>query len=74
METAKVDKALHLVTEELRDLTKNTVDDSATVKIITLLSTLYLPGSFVSVSTWYFHIFNLTNFPKVTVRNELLCI
>ena len=49
METAKVDKALKDITQELRDYTKDTVDDSAIVKIITLVSTFYLPGSFVSV-------------------------
>ena len=39
-----------IVTEELRKLTEDTVDDSATVKVITLLSALYLPGSFIAVS------------------------
>ncbi|KAF2671065.1 hypothetical protein BT63DRAFT_207541 [Microthyrium microscopicum] len=61
LETAKVDEALKLVTEELRDLTKNTVDDSATVKIVTLLSTLYLPGSFIaSVYGMNFFVFDTT--------------
>ena len=39
-----------IVTEELRKLTEDTVDDSATVKVITVLSAFYLPGSFMAVS------------------------
>lgn len=38
------------VTLKLKDLTENTVDDSAIVKIITIISAIYLPGSFVGVS------------------------
>ncbi|KAJ9637661.1 hypothetical protein H2199_007151 [Coniosporium tulheliwenetii] len=55
LETAKVDKELRDmtkklgdVTEEMRNLTQDTVDDSATVKIITFVSAFYLPGSFVA--------------------------
>jgi len=32
---------------KLKDLTENTVDDSAIVRIITIISAIYLPGSFV---------------------------
>ncbi|KAI3528936.1 hypothetical protein CSPX01_15888 [Colletotrichum filicis] len=35
------------VTLKLKDLTENTVDDSAIVRIITIISAIYLPGSFV---------------------------
>jgi hypothetical protein len=37
------------MTEKLKDLTQDTVDDSTTVKVITFVSALYLPGSFVAV-------------------------
>jgi len=43
VETAKV-------TKELKNLTQDTVDDSVTVQVITLVSAIYLPGSFVGVS------------------------
>jgi Mg2+ and Co2+ transporter CorA len=55
LETAKVDTELRDMTGELRDVTQqlknlqqDTVDDSATVKIITYVSAVYLPGSFVA--------------------------
>ncbi|KAJ0307490.1 hypothetical protein COL516b_004104 [Colletotrichum fioriniae] len=35
------------VTLKLKDLTENTVDDSAIVRIVTIISAIYLPGSFV---------------------------
>lgn len=38
------------VTKRLKELTENTVDDSAIVRIITIVSAVYLPGSFVAVS------------------------
>lgn len=54
LETAQVDKELRdltaklqNVTNELRDLQQDSVDDSVTVKIITFVSAFYLPGSFV---------------------------
>jgi hypothetical protein len=57
LETVKVDKEVRNLTQDLRDvteklkiLTESTVDDSATVKIITIVSAFYLPGSFVAVS------------------------
>jgi hypothetical protein len=56
METAQVDKELRDITEklnnvtkELKDLQTDSLDDSATVKIITLVTAIYLPGSFVTV-------------------------
>jgi len=55
METAQVDKELRDITEklnnvtkELKDLQTDSLDDSATVKIITLVTAIYLPGSFVT--------------------------
>ncbi|KAL1979978.1 hypothetical protein VTN96DRAFT_4843 [Rasamsonia emersonii] len=54
LETAQVDKELRDLTEklrnvtnELKDLQQDSVDDSAAVKIITFVSAVYLPGSFV---------------------------
>lgn len=35
---------------KVRELTQNTVDDSAVVSVITVVSAIYLPGSFVAVS------------------------
>jgi hypothetical protein len=46
----KIDQELRDVTERLKDLTEDTVDDSATVKIITFVTAVYLPGGFVGVS------------------------
>jgi hypothetical protein len=43
-------KELRDVTEQLKNLTQDTVDDSFTVKVITYVSAFYLPGSFVAVS------------------------
>lgn len=51
MEAAKIDNELRSLTEQLKNLTEDTVDDSATVKIITLVSAVYLPGSFIAVRT-----------------------
>lgn len=50
MEAAEIDKQLRDVTSKMKELTQSTVDDSATVKIITFVSAFYLPGSFVAVS------------------------
>ena len=36
--------------EHMSNLTTETVDDSATVKLITIFSLVYLPGNFVGVS------------------------
>jgi hypothetical protein len=51
LEAAKIDTELRDLTEGLKRLTEDTVDDSATVKVITFLSAIYLPGSFIAVST-----------------------
>lgn len=37
------------VTSELKDLQKLSVDDSAVVKIVTVMSAVYLPGTFIVV-------------------------
>ena len=34
-------------------LTKDTVEDSATVRVVTIVTLIYLPASFVSVSKYY---------------------
>ncbi|KAF2705205.1 hypothetical protein K504DRAFT_506155 [Pleomassaria siparia CBS 279.74] len=47
LEAVKVDKELRDLTRKLKKLTQDTVDDSATVKVITFLSAIYLPGSFI---------------------------
>ena len=62
LESAKVNSKLRSLTEELRNYTKDTVDDSATVKIITFVSAIYLPGSFVgSLFGMNFFVFNSTS-------------
>ncbi|KAF1846865.1 uncharacterized protein K460DRAFT_49333 [Cucurbitaria berberidis CBS 394.84] len=48
LEAAKIDTELRDLTEGLKRLTEDTVDDSATVKIITFVSAVYLPGSFIA--------------------------
>ena len=50
LEAAKIDTELRDLTEGLKKLTEDTVDDSATVKIITFVSAVYLPGNFIAVS------------------------
>ncbi|KAF3037231.1 hypothetical protein E8E12_005570 [Didymella heteroderae] len=47
-ESAEIAKELRDVTERLHKLTEDTVDDSATVRIITFVSAVYLPGSFIA--------------------------
>lgn len=37
-----------VITKKLQELTENTVDDSAIVRLITIVSAFYLPGSFVA--------------------------
>ncbi|ETS76549.1 hypothetical protein PFICI_11936 [Pestalotiopsis fici W106-1] len=37
-----------IITKKLQELTENTVDDSAIVRLITIVSAFYLPGSFVA--------------------------
>lgn len=48
LEAAKIDTELRNLTEGLKKLTEDTVDDSATVKIITFVSAVYLPGNFIA--------------------------
>lgn len=48
-----MDTELRDLTEGLKKLTEDTVDDSATVKIVTFLSAVYLPGSFIGVSKYH---------------------
>lgn len=64
METAKLDREIRDMTEQMKNLaqetsevtrklqqlTQHTVDDSAVVSVITIVSAIYLPGSFVGVS------------------------
>ena len=50
LEAAKIDNELRNLTKKMKDLTEDTVDDSATVKIITFVSAVYLPGNFIAVS------------------------
>ncbi|KAF2687942.1 hypothetical protein K458DRAFT_294629 [Lentithecium fluviatile CBS 122367] len=59
LESAKIDTELRDLTEGLKRLTEDTVDDSATVKVITFLSAIYLPGSFIAtIYGMNFFIFN----------------
>jgi hypothetical protein len=56
-------------------LTRDTVDDSATVRVVTLVTMLYLPASFVSVSLWKFKFDDhLADELEVILRNESICI
>ncbi|KAF2132835.1 hypothetical protein P153DRAFT_420745 [Dothidotthia symphoricarpi CBS 119687] len=48
LEAAKIDTELRDLTEGLKKLGEQSVDDSATVKIITFVSAVYLPGSFAA--------------------------
>lgn len=72
-EVRNLTQELRDVTEKLKILTESTVDDSATVKIITIVSAFYLPGSFVAVShrsiviRWYLTILE-------RLWNEFLCL
>jgi hypothetical protein len=50
LETGKLDKEVRDMTKKLHDLTQTSVDDSAIVRLITIVSAIYLPGSFVGVS------------------------
>ncbi|PWY91787.1 hypothetical protein BO94DRAFT_533242 [Aspergillus sclerotioniger CBS 115572] len=47
LDTAKVDHELRDLISHLKELQQDSVDDSAAVKIITFLSAVYLPGSFI---------------------------
>ncbi|KAH7134921.1 hypothetical protein B0J11DRAFT_424563 [Dendryphion nanum] len=48
LEAAKIDAELRDLTEGIKKLGEQSVDDSATVKIITFVSAVYLPGSFIA--------------------------
>lgn len=52
--TAALDLKSQATAKEINDnileLTKDTVDDSATVRVVTLVTLIYLPASFVAVS------------------------
>ncbi|CAO2655110.1 Nn.00g101740.m01.CDS01 [Neocucurbitaria sp. VM-36] len=62
LEAAKIDTELRDLTEGLKRLTEDTVDDSATVKIITFVSAIYLPGSFIAtLFGMNFFLFNPTS-------------
>jgi hypothetical protein len=74
---------LQNVTNELRDLQQDSVDDSVTVKIITFVSAFYLPGSFVVVCSFCLNTFPSSLIPYVYhesliaiefLRYEFLCI
>ena len=39
------------VNQHLADLTRETVDDSANVRVITIVTLFYVPASFIGVST-----------------------
>ena len=39
-----------VISDNMLNLTKETVDDSASVRIVTFVTLVYLPASFVSVS------------------------
>ncbi|KAH7398546.1 hypothetical protein BKA66DRAFT_407987 [Pyrenochaeta sp. MPI-SDFR-AT-0127] len=47
-EAARVGAQLRDITENIKALTEETVNDSTAVKIITFLSAIYLPGTFVA--------------------------
>jgi hypothetical protein len=56
-------------------LTRDTVDDSATVRVVTLVTMLYLPASFVSVSLLKSKFDNnRADELEVILRNESVCI
>ena len=61
------------MTETMKNLTQHSVDDSATVRIITYVSAIYLPASFVAVSFVKIDLpAKLTKPHLVPVWNELL--
>ena len=39
------------LTEEMKGITEENVDDSVTVKVITIVSAVYIPGSFAGVGS-----------------------
>ncbi|PYH92926.1 hypothetical protein BO71DRAFT_431468 [Aspergillus ellipticus CBS 707.79] len=70
LDTAKVDRELRDLISHLRNLQQDTVDDSAAVKIITFVSAVYLPGSFV-VSLYGMNFFDFDdNARKITIAKD----
>jgi Mg2+ and Co2+ transporter CorA len=58
------------MTEKMKNLTQDTVDDSATVRIITYVSAFYLPGSFVaSMYGMNFFVFDTTS-QNIAIAND----
>jgi hypothetical protein len=56
-------------------LTRDTVDDSATVRVVTLVTMLYLPASFVSVSIFEFKFQDRwADEVEVIFRDEFVCV
>ncbi|GLA78427.1 hypothetical protein AtubIFM55763_011157 [Aspergillus tubingensis] len=47
LETARVDRELRDLTSSLKRLQEDNMNDSAAVKVITFVSAIYLPGSFI---------------------------
>ncbi|KAK3377585.1 hypothetical protein B0H63DRAFT_547088 [Podospora didyma] len=47
LETGKLDKEIRDMTEGLRNLYQKSVNDSSMIRLITVFSAIYLPGSFV---------------------------
>ncbi|GES57632.1 hypothetical protein ATEIFO6365_0001092100 [Aspergillus terreus] len=69
-QAAATGRELRDLTVKLKDLQKHTVDDSAAVKIITVMSAVYLPGSFVvSLYGMNFFDFNEAN-KQIVISNE----
>jgi len=50
IETGRLEKEIRDMTEKLQLLSQKSVDDSTVVRLITILSAVYLPGTFVGVS------------------------
>jgi len=61
---------LRNLTGKLKDLTQNNVDDSTAIKVITFISAVYLPGSFVaSLYGMNFFIFDHVK-KKIAIAND----
>jgi uncharacterized coiled-coil protein SlyX len=75
IEVAKVSARVRDLTEEMKSMTEETVNDSTTVKIITFVSSLYLPGSFVAVRHFRSTVeINELIYYVDTFWHELLCV
>lgn len=62
------------INDSLLNLTEKTVSDSTTVKWITLLSLIYLPGSFVGVGVEGWQYSTFSNAEADSIWNESLPI